>query len=580
MIARRPGGDPGGGSPSPIGENGPGQNREVVLQMGRPGHAAGRRGPASGLAIGPVARRPRRVRGLPGGLSSWLIRMINPPRPAGVVLLGSRLRQPTSPCRTMPWATRGSRDRAALTDAQALDPVQPRQTPALYANPGGRTVLETADDWDGADHRPQERLPREPTLILVLALHGGSDADGAYLMPNRMKRPEDRLDMRKVIASMKELPPGKTKILVVEGAQVDVRLAAGNAPQRLRTPAQGARAGDPRRAQPLGPERLRRQISGAGPPKGWDEPSSCHYITEALRGGGAAGAPTGGSRSMSCTSTSGANVRRWAWAARGAVQEPVLLAGRLRPGELLDPPSCGIHSRCVEIPRRSTGHGRTAAPRQVVHASRPRCPAFTRRRIRRLDAPGPTPSAYSPMRWRTYGASLVRYEQLSACRRTEAAAAGWRAACPTSAQAIRKDRVLEWRRRLGRGQPGDGRAQRRRGRRARPTRPNSSRSTRPPMTWPPRRPGTPSGRARPTATVAMAAARSGRSEPTGRIPPCPGPGRSGQGPEAPRRTASADRPAGRAAPGRVALPDDARGQAVAAHGGSPAALLQAGDTSR
>ncbi len=36
-------------------------------------------------------------------------------------------------------------------------------------------------------------------------------------MPNRMKRPEDRLDMKTVIASMKELPAGKVKILVVEG---------------------------------------------------------------------------------------------------------------------------------------------------------------------------------------------------------------------------------------------------------------------------------------------------------------------------------------------------------------------------
>ena len=192
--------------------------------------AAPRSRPTNG-PTGPSGRRPRAghrgsrsVRLLAGlvafaaclGVVVWLIWMINPPRPAGRGPARRRLRhQPrrAAQCPGLP-GTQGDR---------ASSPGHPRRwtlfNPArlqLLPNPRGRNVLETADDWEALITALKKGFG-EPTLILVLALHGGSDATGAYLMPNRMKRPEDRLDMKDVIASMKELPAEKAKILVVEG---------------------------------------------------------------------------------------------------------------------------------------------------------------------------------------------------------------------------------------------------------------------------------------------------------------------------------------------------------------------------
>src|SRR5262249_41284366 len=134
---------------------------------------------------------------------------------------------------------------------------------------------------------------------------------------------EDRLDMRKVIASMKELPAEKAKILVVEGAQVpdDWRL--------------GMLHNDfVRRLKELEPE-IRDVpnlwvLSGSDEDQpGWaseglGRASFGYYVAEALRGGGAAG-PDGRLSLEELYRYVRHNVRRWAWAARGAIQEPILL---------------------------------------------------------------------------------------------------------------------------------------------------------------------------------------------------------------------------------------------------------------
>ena len=106
-------------------------------------------------------------------------------------------------------------------------------------------------------------------------------------------------------------------------------------------------------------------------------------------------------------STFSKNVRNWAWNARSAIQEPVLL------------------------PRESAGPGKTAgdpnrhAPASVHLASvedapTPEPPPATSRaaleeawkQYQALDSLVPHPSVYSPRRWREYRAALVRKEEL------------------------------------------------------------------------------------------------------------------------------------------------------------------------
>ncbi len=216
-----------------------------------------------GTRLAPPGRSPRSRAGrLLIGLFSfavclgtvvWLIWMINPPRPAGVVLIGADYAANLA----VPHNALGYQGLADIEQLSRTPKPWTLFNPArlvLLRDTSSQGALETADDWDELITSLKKGFG-EPTLILVLALHGGSDASGAYLMPNRMKRPEDRLDMKKLIASMNELPAQKTKILVVEGCRSNPTGGWECSTMTSRA-AQGARAGDPHRPQPLGPERL------------------------------------------------------------------------------------------------------------------------------------------------------------------------------------------------------------------------------------------------------------------------------------------------------------------------------------
>src|SRR4051794_13809328 len=78
----------------------------------------------------------------------------------------------------------------------------------------GRYTLDRSDRWDDLIE-DLRKGSKEKTLVLFVALHGGSnDAGGGYLLPNEAARGEDGLDLRKVIDSMKRLPREKNKVLI------------------------------------------------------------------------------------------------------------------------------------------------------------------------------------------------------------------------------------------------------------------------------------------------------------------------------------------------------------------------------
>jgi hypothetical protein len=398
----------------------------------------------AGDARPPDSRSVRLLAGLVSfavclGVVVWLIWMINPPRPAGVVLLGAdyatNLAIPHNALgyqglRGIEQLSRAPKRWALFNPAELL----------LFRNPKSQTVLETADDWDALIAALKKGF-HEPTLIIMLALHGGSDSDGAYLMPNQLKRPEDRLDMRKVIASMKELPDAMTKILVVEGAQVEADWRLGMLHNDFA-----------RRLKDLEPEI--RNVRNLWVLSGCDVDQRCwaseglgrtvfyHYITEALRGGSAAGSD--GRLSLDeLYRYVRENVTRWAWAARGAVQKPVLLPavtaqddGAAGTGAGASEPlrrnPASIHLATVEA---ATSPG--ALPLPDRHSLTEAWRSF-----HELDELVPHPSVYSPMRWRAYGAALVRYEQLLLAGAAEAAQPVHEQLSQLK-QAMNKDRVLQ-----------------------------------------------------------------------------------------------------------------------------------------
>src|SRR5262245_59864492 len=250
----------------------------------------------------------------------WLIWMINPPKPAAVILVGADYATNLAvPHNVMGWQGLQGIEQLSKTP-QPWSLFNPASL-QLIRNERGKT-LDRADQWDEliADLK---RGFREPTLIIVLAMHGASDSTGPYLMPNLMRQPGERLDLRKVIGSMKDLPEDKRKILVLEGAQVPADWRLGMLHNDF----------------PRGLKALESEIRSV--PNLWvlsacDVDQRCwvseglgrsvfsHYIIEALRGRNAAG-QDGRLTLDELHRYVRENVREWVRDARGAVQEPVLL---------------------------------------------------------------------------------------------------------------------------------------------------------------------------------------------------------------------------------------------------------------
>ena len=218
-----------------------------------------------------------------------------------------------------------------IEELEALAKTPPRWAlfrPAGLELIGDLHTLDQADDWDKVIKELVKRGFKNQTLLIVLALHGGSDSEGAYLLPDKMARPEERLDLVHVIKSMGKLPPEKQKILVLEAAQVQSNWRLGMLHNDFA-----------RRLEGLEPEIRKVQnlwvLSAAGvdqrcwTSEGLGHTVFGHYLLEALRG--QAAGRDGRLTLDQLRRYLSTNVRNWVWNAREAIQEPVLLPGGRRP---------------------------------------------------------------------------------------------------------------------------------------------------------------------------------------------------------------------------------------------------------
>src|SRR5262249_33243268 len=78
--------------------------------------------------------------------------------------------------------------------------------------------VRTDDPWDKdlADFK-------EKTVVVFMALHGGADGQGAYLLPaDSNGRPEkpNRLRLEEVIDRLGKIDPGKNKLLILDATQI------------------------------------------------------------------------------------------------------------------------------------------------------------------------------------------------------------------------------------------------------------------------------------------------------------------------------------------------------------------------
>ncbi|MFO0876421.1 MAG: vWA domain-containing protein [Gemmataceae bacterium] len=143
-------------------------------------------------------------------LLAWLLLWLAPPGPACLILAG-----------------------AGYEDNLAVDPnPQGREALTRFARLAGTSsplswlfqrsgrlrvahspleVLRGTDWWRGLDD------VREQTIVVFLALHGGADAQGAYLLPqDASAAPADRLRLEAVLDRLAELPADRHKLLILD----------------------------------------------------------------------------------------------------------------------------------------------------------------------------------------------------------------------------------------------------------------------------------------------------------------------------------------------------------------------------
>jgi hypothetical protein len=343
-----------------------------------------------------------------------LIILIWPPDPVGILLVGADYADNLAvPHNVLGW--KGSEGIAALAKAPRRRAVfSPAALRLVWDRPP--EVIDHRERWDAVIDELAAKGFSQPTLLIAVGLHGGSDAEGAYLIPDRMERPEDRLDLSAVIDSMNKLPKKKQKILVLEPAQVADNWRLGMIHNDFAS-----------RLEQLEPKI--RDVENLWVLSACDVDQRCwsseglgrtvfsHFLIEGLRGK-AAGAD-GQLTLTKLHSYVRDNVRAWVWDARGAIQEPVLLprpAREASPGEPEDDakakakagkaPARKPPSKVILVSVESAeGRGESSPP--DLDPVRRAWQGF-----HRLDAMVPHPSAYSPRRWREYRAALVRYEEL------------------------------------------------------------------------------------------------------------------------------------------------------------------------
>jgi hypothetical protein len=335
----------------------------------------------------------------------WLINLLRLPRPARLVLVGAGYEANLQlPHNSYGW--RGLQDLAALSD-QPVSSWVARACAARYGGPSGpiRLGVEGKNRWGES----LKDVP-EPTIVVVMALHGGVDAEGAYLLPQNAKAlPEsrDRLRMTEVLGLFRGLPRPKKKVLILDAAGMPYHWELGM-----------LRNDFARELKKLEPEIKKipnfvvinasddDQRSWAS--DAWGRTAFLHFLTRAL-GGEAGGSPTGPSRMRGARVNLeqvfdylAVHVKNWAAVHCDALQEPLILpagdAGR-RVARSIELPSI----RGLAEPRPSESKEPTSIEQAIVAPWEA---------YRKLAASVVQPGVASPISWRRYQQLIGRYQEL------------------------------------------------------------------------------------------------------------------------------------------------------------------------
>src|SRR4051794_2406881 len=369
-------------------------------------------GPKWRREVDPAApRRARRVKALKasaailafvvlGALLIWVSTWLWPPHPTSLVLVGAGYEQNLA----IPHNAYGRKSLRSLAGLTVPPGSSSSWDSGRLRLEDGPRIFTTDAPWDAGLARFRGR-----TLLLYLALHGGSDRDGPYLLPDDADaRPvaENRLRLSAVLDRLAKLPEDVNKILVLDATQFQSRWELGMLHNDF---ARGLAALEPRIAAI---PRLLVLSATDVDQRSW----SCDALGQTIFASslieGLAGGAKGDDGRIDAEELYlhvRARVERWVGLHLQERQTPVLFPSgeeggrRARAIELCvaDPDAPASAPGTSRADRAATGV--PGPPDRLMEAWRTH---------QRLHQAYPPPWVYRPHEWRVYKATLIRYDEL------------------------------------------------------------------------------------------------------------------------------------------------------------------------
>lgn len=330
------------------------------------------------------------------GLLVWVIYWLWPPKPACLVLIGAGYENNLAvPHNVYGW---NSLDGLAELSKGGASGFMSWGSAILQLRYDPKE-LTTDIEWDKGLADFNER-----TVIVFLALHGGADSQGAFLLPQDTNFTEEqRLRVGQVLDRLAKIPDEKKKLLILDATQVPAHWSLGMLHNDF---ARGLR--DLKERIEKIPNLVVMSASDidqrSWPSEELRKTIFAHFVIEGLRG--AADEPPTGNENGRIDAHElhqyvSRNVERWVRANRDARQTPVLLGGedRARDVELV-----------VVKERNQAPASATEETAPTVDIAKETGDAW--KKFQALNKQVPSPVVYTPHLWRQYQDTVIRYEQL------------------------------------------------------------------------------------------------------------------------------------------------------------------------
>ncbi len=328
------------------------------------------------------------------GLFVWASTWLRPPRPVGLVLLGAGYQDNLAVAENaLGW--RSLQDLASLTSSHDF-------------SGWGKNLLDLRREpiqWR-TDTQWQKDLADCPqaTLMVVLAMQGGADANGAYLLPHDATAsdvPQNRVRLAAVIDAFAKLPPEKNKVLVLDCtamvANWELGMLRNDFARQLEELAPRIEAID--NLVVISASDVDQRSWGC---REYRRTIFLHHVIEGLKGAARDTQNDGRIDAWELHAYVASSVRRWAQVNRGVLQTPVLLPR----GELGERRARNIDlAVATKTYRAPDFHGGN------VFEEPPELNRWWQTHAR-LASQTPSPMAHSPQLWRQYQGTLLRCEQL------------------------------------------------------------------------------------------------------------------------------------------------------------------------